>query len=176
MKTLLLALPVLATTLTAAAQPAPAPTPPGPPDTKMIMPRCTPYGRPVFEIDRGSLNGSDAGFPSSEAKLFANGTYSIVEHVDGKVTRETSGCFDTRLSGAVTKMLDTAPWKLEHNAIRCAAASFDKTAYKVRGKLVFTAITCGDDRLDDVSAAHLADAEAFLDALTANVTPPCCKP
>lgn len=140
------------------------------------MARCTPMGQPVFEIDVEPIFNRENGFPTSEAKLFANGTWSIVEHDKGAITRQAAGCFEPRLVGAVMQMLDAAPWKVEHNQIHCEVASFSKTVFKVRGKEVFTQIMCGDDRLDDVSAAHLADAQAFLTSLTAApANPPCCK-
>jgi hypothetical protein len=170
MKTLLLSL--LTACATASAQPAPTPPPPPPPSTGSS---CAVKGDPLLVIDHKVV--ANVKKDTTTTKVYASGAWTFEERdSDGKVLKTNTGCLAKADLAKVTA-LDGAPWKVTHPRMHCMAMAQEYTVFTV-GAHSFTQKICGDDTLDDKTAAALADAEKAVEAQAtapAQQNPPCCK-
>jgi hypothetical protein len=166
---------LVALAASAGADPNPPTPPPPPPPDSRPQPSCVDANAPVaLEIDHDAVAG--AKLPTSQTKLFDTGGWTFSEILgDGKPGRSLSGCL-AKADLAKLKAVEDAPWKITHPRIHCMAMSQTSTAYRLHGKPDFVSRTCGNDIMDDKTAAALAELEKVADAAVDAAThPPCCK-
>lgn len=138
----------------------PPPPPPPPP-----VAACRAEGTPLFEIRRRS----EAQQPTSTVSIYSTGAWTFQPiDADGHAGALTTGCFDKPTLAAIRGAVNRSPWTVTLNKIVCMAYSPSFTEYYVNGKYEYTARMCGEQRLDDASAATIKQ----IDAALAKVLPP----
>jgi hypothetical protein len=141
-----------------AAPPAVHPTPPV---ARPPVSACRADGTPLFEI----RNRSDVKEPTSTTKIYANGAWTFQPiDVDGRLGAATSGCFDRAALSTIRTAVRRAPWDVTFSRVVCRAYAPSFTEYYVDGRHEYTARLCGEQRLDDASAAAIESIEAELAA------------
>lgn len=151
------------------AEDLPAPPPPAPPVTpKPPNTACRAEGTPLFEIRKRS----DVQEPTSSTAIYASGAWTF-QPIDkaGRAGALTTGCFARRTLAAIRDAVHDAPWDVTFSRIVCKAYSPSFTEYYVRGRYEYTARLCGEQRIDDASAAAIKSIEAEVAAVLAPSDP-----
>ena len=160
----------LADELPPSIQPSPLPPPPvkppvvrppvvKPPIATPPVASCRADGTPLFEIRKRS----EAEEPTSVATIYGSGAWtftSIDKH--GHASAPITGCFDKRTLHDIRGAVNRAPWDVTFSRIVCKAYSPSWTEYFVHGKHEYTARLCGEQRIDDASAAAIKTIEAEI--------------
>ena len=117
-----------------------------------------PPANPIFEIDKLDTR---ADAPQQKVQLWSDGAWSFYETVKGASTRNSTGKLDADQLKQARADLAAATWKTT-SVIHCMMATTSSTAFKVDGKVVFTAHACNGVKLDDASSKALDDLQQLL--------------
>ena len=133
--------------------PPPKPVPPPPVAT------CKASGTPLFEIKKRS----DIAEPTSITSIYANGAWTF-QPIDknGRLGALATGCLDKPTLKSIRSAVNKAPWDVTFSRIVCKAYSPSFTEYYVHGTYEYTARLCGEQRIDEASAAAIEQIEAGL--------------
>jgi hypothetical protein len=128
-----------------------------------VQPACAPQGTPVIELDFDDVRTHS---PQRVVTLWSTSAWTVDETVDGKQTSHRTGCLAGDALSKIETEVKTAPWQVQQLQITCRAFSSRSTVVKINGKQVIVERLCGNEKLDDASAKHLAEIEKLLDAAT----------
>ena len=107
----------------------------------------------------------DTSEPKTSAEssfvVLANGAWTYVEYLDGKLVRQGSGSIPAQELAELKRRLATATWKTKPADVACAVWSPTSTHYIVGGMIVATRGMCDGQMFDKATD----DAFAHLDAL-----------
>jgi hypothetical protein len=130
-----------------------------PPTVNPPVATCSASGTPLFEIKRRS----DVEEPTSITSIYSNGAWTFQPiDKDGRLGALRTGCFDKRAVMTIRSSVNNAPWDVTFSRIVCRAYSPSFTEYYVHGKHEYTARLCGEQRIDDASAASIKLIETEL--------------
>ena len=110
----------------------------------------------VIELDRKSSEPKTS--PESSFVVHANGTWTYVEYLDGKLVKQGSGSISAQELAHLKQRVSGATWKAKHADVTCAAWSPTSTHYIVGGSIVATRSMCDGqlfDRATDDTFAHV---------------------
>jgi hypothetical protein len=149
-------------------QPMPPVQPTPPVQPPPVATQCRAEGTPLFEIKKRS-EGTRA---MSSTKIYANGAWTFrLTEVDGRPGALTTGCFNRASLSAIRTAVTRSPWDVTFNRIVCKAYSPSFTEYYVNGRYEYTARLCGEQRIDDASAAAIKTIETELAAVLSPADP-----
>ncbi|HEY5927433.1 MAG TPA: hypothetical protein VIV11_37370 [Kofleriaceae bacterium] len=136
----------------------PVVAPPMPP-VKPPVAACRADGMPLFEIRKRA----EGQLPTSTTKIFSTGAWTF-QPIDkaGHAGALSTGCFDKPAMQAIRRAVSDAPWDVTISNKVCKAYSPYFTEYYVHGKYEYTARLCGEQRIDQTSAAAIKHIESEL--------------
>jgi hypothetical protein len=148
--------------------PAPPPVDPLPP-VKPPVAACRVEGTPLFEIRKRS----DVQEATSTIAIYSSGAWTFQPiDADGRLGALTTGCFDKHTLKDLRSAVNDSPWDVTFSRIVCRAYSPSFIEYYVHGKHEYTARLCGEQRIDDTSAAAIKRIDAELAKVLPAAAPP----
>jgi hypothetical protein len=149
-------------------KPMPPVVHPTPPVQPPAEPVCRAEGTPLFEIKKRT-EGTRA---MSTTRIYANGAWTFGQtEVDGRPGARATGCFNRASLSAIRTAVTASPWDVTFSRIVCRAYSPSFTEYYVNGNYEYTGRLCGEQRIDDKSAAAIKTIETELAAVLSPADP-----